>query len=137
MIETARRLADAPGSYWTDQLNNTDQVTAYHRMGEEIWAQTGGKVDGFVQSVGTAGSIRGNAKALRRHNDRIRIVDRDVVVLGDDSDEPRVFVAQAHDDHGSAFLGVHVEEETDLPEGGAPASPICSSVFSRGMPASS
>src|SRR5947208_10513304 len=29
MIETARRLASAPGSYWTDQLNNTDQLPGY------------------------------------------------------------------------------------------------------------
>src|SRR5437762_13293204 len=36
MIETARRLAAAPGCYWTDQLNNTDQLPSYERMGEEI-----------------------------------------------------------------------------------------------------
>jgi cysteine synthase A len=39
MIETARQLAAAPGSYWTDQLNNTDQLASYERMGEEIWEQ--------------------------------------------------------------------------------------------------
>ena len=48
MIETVRRLAAAPGSYWTDQLNNTDQLPSYERMGEEIWEQTNGKVDAFV-----------------------------------------------------------------------------------------
>src|SRR5258705_9092678 len=36
MIETARRLAAAPGSHWTDQLNNADQLESYDRMGEEI-----------------------------------------------------------------------------------------------------
>ena len=65
MIETARRLASAPGSYWTDQLNNTDQLASYERMGEEIWEQTGGHVDAFVQSVGTAGSLRGISTRLR------------------------------------------------------------------------
>lgn len=73
MIEAARVIAKKPGSYWTDQLNNTDQIAAYHRMGEEIWRQTGGQIDGFVQSVGTAGSLRGNGEALRRNNKRIRI----------------------------------------------------------------
>ncbi len=58
MIETARGLAEAPGSHWTDQLNNRDQLAGYTRMGEEIWDQTGGRVDAFVQSVGTSGSHR-------------------------------------------------------------------------------
>ena len=43
-------------------------------MADEIWTQTGGKIDGFVQGVGTAGSIRGVAEALRRRNQQVRIV---------------------------------------------------------------
>ncbi len=74
MVEAAAVLAKKPGSFWTDQLNNTDQVAAHHRMGEEIWTQTDGQIDGFVQSVGTAGSVRGIGDALRRHNELIRIV---------------------------------------------------------------
>jgi cysteine synthase A len=74
MIETARRLASAPGSYCTDQLNNTDPLSTYEAMGEEIWEQAGGRVDAFVQSVGTGGSLRGVANALRAHNERVRIV---------------------------------------------------------------
>ncbi len=74
MIETARRLAQAPGSYWTDQLNNTDQLASYDRMGEEIWEQTRGKISAFVQSVGTAGSLRGIAACLRAHKEGVRIV---------------------------------------------------------------
>jgi cysteine synthase A len=74
MIEAARIIAAKPGSFWTDQMNNKDAVAAYHKMAEEIWTQTGGQIDGFVQSVGTAGSIRGNAEGLRRHNKQIRIV---------------------------------------------------------------
>ena len=74
MIAAAADLAQKPGCYWTDQLNNTDSLAAYHRMAEEIWSQTEGKIDAFVQSVGTAGSLRGNAEGLRRHNPTIRIV---------------------------------------------------------------
>ncbi len=74
MIEAARILAAENGSFWTDQLNNKDQMLAYRKMAEEIWDQTGGKIDGFVQSVGTAGSISGTGEALRRHNEKIRIV---------------------------------------------------------------
>jgi cysteine synthase A len=74
MVEAARVIAAETGSFWTDQLNNTDQLVAYHKLAEEIWTQTNGQIDGFVQSVGTAASLRGTAEALRRHNDKIRIV---------------------------------------------------------------
>ncbi|MBA4378184.1 MAG: cysteine synthase [Gemmatimonas sp.] len=74
MIETARRLAAEPGRYWTDQLHNADQLRGYDRMGEEILEQTGGRIDAFVQSVGTAGSLRGNAARLRAHDPAVRIV---------------------------------------------------------------
>lgn len=74
MIEAARRIARKPGSFWTDQLNNIDQIACYVQLGEEIWAQTDGRVDAFVQSVGTAASLRGVAKALRHHKPNIHIV---------------------------------------------------------------
>ncbi|MGA2808711.1 MAG: cysteine synthase family protein [Terracidiphilus sp.] len=74
MIEAARVVAEETGSYWTDQMNNRDQFAAYHRLAEEIWNQTGGRIDGFVQSVGTAASVRGIGEALRRFKEQIRIV---------------------------------------------------------------
>ena len=58
MIEAARIVARETGSFWTDQMNNRDQLAAYHAMAEEIWTQTEGQVDGFVQSVGTAASLQ-------------------------------------------------------------------------------
>ncbi len=74
MIEAARVIAEATGSFWTDQMKNQDQLSAYHKLADEIWGQTEGRVDGFVQSVGTAASLRGTAEGLRRRNERIRIV---------------------------------------------------------------
>jgi cysteine synthase A len=74
MIATARRLAAAPGSCWTDQLNNTDQLSAYERMGEEIWEQTDGTISAFVQSVGTGGSLRGIGTRLRARDAAVRLV---------------------------------------------------------------
>jgi cysteine synthase A len=74
MIEAARSVVAETGGLWTDQMNNRDAIAAYHQMAEEIWKQTNGHVDGFVQCVGTAGCLRGNAEALRRHNPQIRIV---------------------------------------------------------------
>lgn len=73
LIEAARVITERTRAFWTDQLNNHDQIAAYHKMAQEIWDQTGGHVDGFVQSVGTAASLRGAAEELRRHNSRITI----------------------------------------------------------------
>jgi cysteine synthase A len=73
MIETARRLSEAPNTYWTDQLNNHDSITGYYGLGEEIWRQTNGKIDAFVHSVGTAASSRGVATVLKRYKPAIHI----------------------------------------------------------------
>src|SRR5262245_49296652 len=74
MVEAARVIATETGAFWTDQLDNTDQLVAYRTMGEEIWAQTGGEITAFVQSVGTAASFRGIAETLRRRRPGIRMV---------------------------------------------------------------
>ena len=74
MIEVARELAKSPGSCWMDQLNNTDPLASYARMGEEIWEQAQGKVSAFVHSVGTAGSMRGITTRLRAYDDTVTIV---------------------------------------------------------------
>ncbi|MGE3888202.1 MAG: PLP-dependent cysteine synthase family protein [Vicinamibacterales bacterium] len=74
MIEAARVVAVDTGAFWTDQMKNRDQLSAYHAMADEILMQAGGRIDGFVQSVGTAASLRGVAEGLRRHDGRVRIV---------------------------------------------------------------
>src|SRR3979411_2257844 len=43
-------------------------------MADEIWNQTEGKIDGFVQMVGTAASLRGIGERLRSRQNQIRIV---------------------------------------------------------------
>ena len=74
MIEAAHEIADRTGAFWTDQLNNAGQLPAYHIMGDEIWDQTGGRIDAFVQSTGTSASLRGNGEALRCHKPDILLV---------------------------------------------------------------
>jgi cysteine synthase A len=73
MIEAARRLSQSPGTYWTDQLNNHDSIAGYYPLGEEIWRETGGAVDAFVHSVGTAASSRGVATVLKRYRREVRV----------------------------------------------------------------
>jgi cysteine synthase A len=74
MIEAARVLSQEPRTYWTDQLNNEDSIAGYSSLGEEIWSQTKGEIDAFVQCVGTAASSRGVATVLKRYKPSIKIV---------------------------------------------------------------
>jgi len=74
MVAAADVIARETGAFWTDQLKNTDQLAAYHALADEIWAQTEARIDAFVQSVGTAGSIRGIAEGLRRREAPVTVV---------------------------------------------------------------
>jgi cysteine synthase A len=74
MIEAARVITEETGGFWTDQLKNTDQLVAYHKMADEIWRQTNGRISGFVQMVGTAASLRGIGERLRQLDQNIRVV---------------------------------------------------------------
>jgi len=74
MVEAARVIREETGSFWTDQLNNTDQLAAYHKMADEIWQQTAGEIDVFVQMTGTAASVRGIGEGLGRHHPWVGIV---------------------------------------------------------------
>lgn len=74
MIETARQIRERNGGFWTDQLNNADQLSAYWAMGEEIWQQTDVQLDAFVHCVGTTASLRGVAECLRKRRAGILIV---------------------------------------------------------------
>lgn len=73
MIATASQISRQPGHWYCDQLNNRDGEAGYHPLGEEMWEQAGGRVDAFVQAVGTAHSIHGAAYALRRHNPHLHV----------------------------------------------------------------
>ncbi len=74
MIRTAAEISQRPRHWYCDQLSNRDAAAGYAPLGEEIWRQTGGEVNAFVQSVGTSHSIHGVTSALWAHNDQIRIV---------------------------------------------------------------
>jgi cysteine synthase len=74
MMAKAKALAQHPGHWLCDQLHNADGEAGYHALGDELWQQTAGRVDAFVQSVGSAHSLQGTAAALRRHGPHVRIV---------------------------------------------------------------
>jgi cysteine synthase len=70
-----RRLADRlrktepNGVLFADQWNNLDNAKAhYESTAPEIWEQTGGKIDGFICSVGTGGTLAGTSRYLKERN---------------------------------------------------------------------
>ena len=76
----ARRLADQlrksepNGVLFADQWNNLDNRKAHYvSTGPEIWEQTGGKIDGFICSVGTGGTLAGTSMFLRERKKDIVI----------------------------------------------------------------
>ena len=79
-IRTSERLAEelaaseANGVIWANQFDNTANRDGHYRTtGPEIWAQTDGKVDGFIAAVGTGGTLTGTGLALKERNRDIKI----------------------------------------------------------------
>jgi cysteine synthase len=68
------RKTEPNGVLFADQWNNLDNPKAhYESTGPEIWQQTGGKVDGFICSVGSGGTLVGTGNFLKEKNKDIVI----------------------------------------------------------------
>jgi cysteine synthase len=62
------------GAVWANQFDNVANRAGHIKTtGPEIWAQTDGKVDGFICAVGTGGTLAGIGMALKERNKNIRI----------------------------------------------------------------
>jgi cysteine synthase A len=62
------------GAVWANQFDNVANREAHFQStGPEIWAQTGGKVDGFICAVGSGGTLAGVAQALRERRSDVQI----------------------------------------------------------------
>ena len=79
-VRYSGRLADElnasepAGAVWANQFDNLANRAAHAQTtGPEIWAQTGGKVDGFICAVGSGGALAGVAEALRERNPAVAI----------------------------------------------------------------
>lgn len=69
----ATELTKSLKAFRPDQFNNPSNTAAHELTGEEIWQQSGGKVDIFVAAVGTAGTLMGVSKALKKHNPNLKV----------------------------------------------------------------
>ena len=79
-VHVAQRLAEAlaksesDGAIWAQQFDNVANRQGHmETTGPEIWRQTDGKVDAFICSAGTGGTLAGVAMALRERNPTIKI----------------------------------------------------------------
>ena len=69
-----RAATEPNGAVWANQFDNVANREAHvHTTGPEIWEQTGGKVDGFICSVGSGGTLAGVALALREKKPGVAI----------------------------------------------------------------
>lgn len=72
----ARELdAELPdGAFWANQFDNlSNRLAHYDGTGPEIWAQTGGRIDGFVSVVGSGGTLTGVGTFLKERNPDIQV----------------------------------------------------------------
>ena len=75
-IARAEELRDStPGAVILGQFDNQANPAAHTRTtGEEIWTDTEGKVDIFVATAGTGGTVTGTGRALKAHNPAVEVV---------------------------------------------------------------
>ncbi len=65
---------EANGAIWANQFDNVaNRKGHYENTGPEIFEQTNGKVDAFICSVGTGGTLAGTGMALKERNPKIII----------------------------------------------------------------
>jgi len=77
-VHVSERLAREIGGFWANQWDNTANRDGHYRStGPEIWAQTGGRIDGFTCAIGTGGTLAGVSRFLKERNRRIRTVASD------------------------------------------------------------
>ena len=74
MIDRAKQLSEKDDYYFTDQINNSDIIKGFEKMGDEIQNQLEKPIHGFCSSIGTAGALMGVSNVLLRSKRKPKIV---------------------------------------------------------------
>ena len=70
----AKKIKNKNGVLWANQFDNLSNKKAHYlTTGPEIWSQLSGKVDAFICSVGTGGTLAGTSEFLREKNKNVKI----------------------------------------------------------------
>lgn len=80
-VNAAKRLAETiPNSFRINQYDNLKNPEAHYlTTGPEIWEQSHGKVDYFVASASTGGTISGIGQYLKEHNSKVKVIMPDPI----------------------------------------------------------
>src|SRR2546425_11534007 len=79
-VHVSERVAEELGAFWANQWDNTANTDGHYRStGPEIWAQSGGKVDGFTCAIGTGGTLAGVSRYLKEKKPSVHIAAADPV----------------------------------------------------------
>jgi len=70
--EVTQQIARERNAFRADQFYHIGNTHAHERTGEEMWKQTGGKIDAYVDFAGTGGTFTGCARTLKKYNPKIR-----------------------------------------------------------------
>jgi cystathionine beta-synthase len=75
----ANRLSEeTPNSFYSSQYHNPSNAKAHYlTTGPEIWEQTEGKIDAYITTMGTGGTISGTARYLKEKNPNIKVIGVD------------------------------------------------------------
>lgn len=63
-----------PTVWWARQFSNEDNIKAHYQTAKEILEQTAGKIDIFIQSIGTGGSLVAIAEVLKKEWPDVKII---------------------------------------------------------------
>jgi cysteine synthase A len=74
MINRAKEISKEPNTFFTNQLDNEDVIKGFVPLGEEILDQINGSIDAVCDTVGTAGTLMGIAKAFKNANYNSKII---------------------------------------------------------------
>lgn len=111
----AIKASESEDYYHVDQYNNSNNPEAhYMTLGKEIWDDMNGKVDAFVASASTGGTLSGVAKRLKENDPNVK------VILADPEGSVYKPYFEGKEDYLSYIKSFHVE--------GAGKTKICSTM---------
>lgn len=82
-VHTSRRISEeTEGAVWANQFDNIANRQAHiETTGPEIWAQTEGKLDGFICAAGSGGTVAGMGLYLQPKGVKVGLADPDGAAL--------------------------------------------------------
>ncbi len=74
MNDLTRKMAQEPGTFFTNQFHNDDALNGYGKIGDELIEQLGGNFTVYCGAVGTGGMLMGVSRALKRGGCKARVI---------------------------------------------------------------